>query len=54
MATINIKDFKIGFSDQFFFDTNVWLLLFGSVADFEKKDQMVYSQLLEDLINSSC
>jgi predicted nucleic acid-binding protein len=50
MATINIKDFMIGFSDQFFFDTNVWLLLFGSVADFEKKDQKAYSKLLEDLI----
>lgn len=38
MATINPKELKIGFSDQFFFDTNIWLLLFGTVADFESKD----------------
>jgi predicted nucleic acid-binding protein len=50
MATTNVKDLKIGFLDQFFFDTNVWLLLFGTVADFESKDQKAYSKLLEELI----
>ncbi len=50
MATINPKELKIGFSDQFFFDTNIWLLLFGTVADFESKDQRTYSKLLEELI----
>ncbi|WP_194140134.1 type II toxin-antitoxin system VapC family toxin [Flavobacterium hungaricum] len=50
MATIKLQDFKIGFSDQFFFDTNIWLLLFGTVADFQSKDQKVYSKLLEELI----
>ena len=50
MAKINVKELKIGFSDQFFFDTNIWLLLFGTVADFESKDQSAYSKLLEDLI----
>lgn len=51
MATINAKELKIGFSDQFFFDTNIWLLLFGTVADFESKDQRTYSKLLEELIS---
>jgi predicted nucleic acid-binding protein len=50
MATIKVEDLNIGFSDQFFFDTNIWLLLFGTVANFQKKDQKVYSKLLEDLI----
>jgi predicted nucleic acid-binding protein len=50
MATIKAQDFKIGFTDQFFFDTNIWLLLFGTVADFQNKDQKIYSKLLEDLI----
>ncbi|UUF14358.1 MULTISPECIES: PIN domain-containing protein [Flavobacterium] len=50
MATIKIQDFKIGFTDQFFFDTNVWLLLFGTIADFQSSDQKKYSKLLEDLI----
>lgn len=50
MATINVQDLKISFSDQFFFDTNIWLLLFGTIADFQIKDQKAYSRLLEDLI----
>lgn len=50
MAKINVRELKIGFSDQFFFDTNIWLLLFGTVADFESKDQRAYSKLLEELI----
>ena len=51
MATINPQELKIGFSDQFFFDTNIWLLLFGTVADFESKNQRTYSKLLEELIS---
>lgn len=50
MATIKVQDLKIGFSDQFFFDTNIWLLLFGTIASFQNNDQKVYSRLLEDLI----
>jgi len=50
MATIRVQDLKIGFTDQFFFDTNIWLLLFGTVANFQNKDQKIYSKLLEDLI----
>lgn len=50
MATIKLEDLKIGFNDQFFFDTNVWLLLFGTVADFQKKEQQSYSKLLENLL----
>lgn len=50
MATTKLSDYKIGFTDQFFFDTNVWLLLFGTVADYQKKDQLQYSKLLEQLL----
>ncbi|MEZ0128327.1 type II toxin-antitoxin system VapC family toxin [Flavobacterium sp. LBUM151] len=50
MATIKVEDLKIGFTDQFFFDTNIWLLLFGTIADFQNKDQKIYSKLLEELI----
>ena len=50
MATIKVQDLKIGFTDQFFFDTNIWLLLFGTVANFQLKDQKAYSKLLEELI----
>ena len=51
MATINPQELKTGFSDKFFFDTNIWLLLFGTVADFESKNQRTYSKLLEELIS---
>lgn len=50
MATIRLSNYRIGFTDQFFFDTNVWLLLFGAVADYQEKDQRLYSKLLEQLI----
>ncbi|MBY0486131.1 MAG: PIN domain-containing protein [Flavobacteriaceae bacterium] len=50
MATTKLNDYKIGFTDQFFFDTNVWLLLFGTVADYQKKDQEQYSKFLEQLL----
>lgn len=50
MAKIKITDFKIKYSDSFFFDTNIWLLLFGTVADFQKNDQKKYSSLFEEII----
>jgi predicted nucleic acid-binding protein len=48
MATINIETYKIGYTDQFFFDTNVWLLLFGNLANFKPKDQKEYSKLFKE------
>jgi predicted nucleic acid-binding protein len=50
MATINLNGYQIKMSDQFFFDTNVWLLLFGTVANYQRADQASYSNLLQDLI----
>lgn len=48
MATINIETYKIGYTDQFFFDTNVWLLLFGNLANFKPRDQREYSKLFKE------
>lgn len=50
MEIINPQDYKIGFTDQFFFDTNIWLILFATIADVSKKDQAIYSVFLENLI----
>lgn len=50
MATIKLGDYKIGFTDQFFFDTNVWLLLYGTVANFQAKDQNQYANFFQSLI----
>ena len=50
MATIKLRDFEVGYTDQFFFDTNIWLLLYGTVAGFQANDQSQYAKLLEKLI----
>jgi predicted nucleic acid-binding protein len=50
MAKINIDNHVIGFSDSYFFDTNVWLLLFGTIADFQKYEQKKYSQFFSNII----
>lgn len=50
MAKINISNHKVNYTDEYFFDTNVWLLLFGTVADFQLKYQKSYSEFLSDLI----
>ncbi len=51
MVTIKPKDISVKFTDTFFFDTNVWILLFGTIADYEKRDQRAYSNLLSTLIS---
>lgn len=50
MATINIETYKISYTDQFFFDTNVWLLLFGNLANYQKKDQREYSKFFKETL----
>lgn len=50
MGTIKIQDFNSKFSDEFLFDTNVWLLIYGPIADYQKKDQREYSRFLANLI----
>lgn len=50
MATIKLSQYQIGYTDQFFFDTNIWLLLYGTVAGFQANDQLQYTKLLEKLI----
>lgn len=47
MATIKIQNFKIGFTDKLFFDTNIWLLLYGTIADFQAKEQKFYTNFFE-------
>ena len=52
MATINIENYKIGYTDQLFFDTNVWLLLYGNLANYKPKDQKEYSKLFKESLQS--
>lgn len=51
MGLINCKDYAPKAVDSFFFDTNVWLLLFGDIASFEKTEQAKYSKTLESILD---
>lgn len=50
MATIKLNEFEIGFADQFFFDTNIWILLFGTVKESQANDKNQYAILFEKII----
>lgn len=50
MAVTNINGYQIKLSDQFFFDTNIWLLLFGTIANYQQNDQASYSNFLSQII----
>lgn len=50
MAKINPSNYKIKYSDTFFFDTNIWILLFGTIANTQKKEQKLYSNLFEEIL----
>ncbi len=45
------SDFKFTFASEFFFDTNIWLLLYGKIADYQKNDQKEYSRLFGEIIS---
>lgn len=50
MELIKPVNYRVSYTDNFFFDTNVWLLLYGTIADFQRRDQRVYSNFLGDLL----
>lgn len=45
------SDFKFTFASEFFFDTNIWLLLYGKIADYQKNDQKEYSRLFGEILS---
>nr|DAN52430.1 MAG TPA: 23S rRNA-specific endonuclease [Caudoviricetes sp.] len=51
MKTIRIRDFNVGPHDKFMFDTNIWILLYGSIAGFEQKKQERYASLLKEILS---
>lgn len=46
MATTRIRDYEVSPSDSFFFDTNVWLFIYGPIANVDTEKQKAYSSLL--------
>ncbi len=50
MAKIyKIGQYKVKSDDIFFFDCNVWVFLFASIAGSNKRKQEVYSKLLKEI-----
>jgi len=50
MESISPSDYKVTFTDRFFFDTNIWLLLYGTIAHFQEKDQKQYSRFFANIL----
>lgn len=46
---VKIKDYKVKSGDSFFFDNNVWMFLFASIAGVGGPKQKAYSRLLSDI-----
>lgn len=51
MATCKIVNYTVGPSEEFFFDTNVWMFLFAPLAGAKQSKQRAYSRLLGDIIS---
>ncbi len=51
MATCKISSYTVGPTEEFFFDTNVWMFLFAPLAGAKRNKQKAYSKLLGDIIS---
>lgn len=49
---INVKDYQPKSSDEFFFDNNIWMLLFCPLGNFRQSSQKAYSAFLRSIQSS--
>lgn len=49
-----VQDYTIKTGDQFFFDTNVWLCLYCTIANHAKWKQEAYAEFLQYAISRNC
>jgi len=54
MEKIKPSDLSLNFSTTLFFDTNIWLFLFGSIANYKEERQKQYSRLFDDAVQKRC
>lgn len=52
VEVINVKDYEPKSSDIFFFDNNIWMLLFCPLGNFRKESQQAYSAFLRSIQSS--
>ena len=51
MATCKISKYTVGPTEEFFFDTNVWMYIFAPLAGSNSDKQKIYSGLLGEIIS---
>ena len=51
MATCKISNYTVSPTEEFFFDTNIWMFLFAPLAGSRQNKQRAYSKLLGDIIS---
>jgi len=51
MATCKMSNYTVGPTEEFFFDTNIWMFLFAPLAGAKQNKQKAYSKLLSDIIS---
>lgn len=51
MATCKISNYTVSPTEEFFFDTNVWMFLFAPLAGAKQNKQKAYSKLLGEIIS---
>jgi hypothetical protein len=51
MATYKISKYSVGPSEEFFFDTCVWLYIFAPLAGARKDKQIIYSKLYGEVLS---
>lgn len=51
MVVAKISQHEVSPNSAYFFDTNIWLFIFGPVASTNKRKQSIYSQLLKNILS---
>lgn len=54
MEKIKPEELSLNFSTEFFFDTNIWIILFGNLGDYNRSSQNEYSKFFENVLSKNC
>lgn len=51
MATCKISKYTVGPTEDFFFDTNIWMFIFAPIAGSQPNKQKIYSAFFREIIS---
>ena len=51
MATCKISKYTVGPTEEFFFDTNIWMFIFAPIAGSQPNKQKIYSAFFREIIS---